>query len=221
MPHLIREPERVRRVEQDPFGADFLEQLAHMKARDPRRLEQRLARIGEALRVAVPQFASLSVDRDVAGRPHLRARYEHWRPGAGWQSEDQFSDGTLRLIGLLWALSDGSGPLLLEEPELSLHPAVVRLLPAMFWRLTRKRGRQVIVSTHSPDLLVDEGIAPEEVLLLSPTDNGTDVAVSADDKEIAALIAGGASLAEAVVPATAPRRLEQLSLFSDAPDDGD
>ena len=35
-----------------------------------------------------------------------------------------FSDGTLRLIGLLWALLDGTGPLLLEKPELSLHQEI-------------------------------------------------------------------------------------------------
>jgi hypothetical protein len=33
--------------------------------------------------------------------PHLRGLYSHWRKDAGWQTEEQFSDGTLRLLGLL------------------------------------------------------------------------------------------------------------------------
>ena len=43
----------------------------------------------------------------VTGHPHLEAFYEHWRPNAGWQREKQFSDGTLRLLALLWSLLDG------------------------------------------------------------------------------------------------------------------
>jgi predicted ATPase len=70
---------------------------------------------------------------------------------------DQFSDGTLRLMGLLWAVLDGRGPLLLEEPELSLHPEVIRFIPQMFARIQRRTGRQIILSTHSADLLRDEG----------------------------------------------------------------
>jgi superfamily II DNA or RNA helicase len=66
------------------------------------------------------------------------------------------SDGTLRLIGLLWAMLEGTGPLLLEEPELSLHPEVVRLIPQMFARMQRRSGQQVVVSTHSTDLLRDD-----------------------------------------------------------------
>jgi hypothetical protein len=51
--------------------------------------------------------------RDPAkGTPHLRGKYEHWRPRGAWQTEGQFSDGTLRLLGLLWAVLDRTGPLL-------------------------------------------------------------------------------------------------------------
>jgi hypothetical protein len=87
-----------------------------------------LKRIRNALKVAVPQLAEIELTRDKRGSPHLRGRYEHWRPHGAWQAEDQFSDGTLRLMGLLWSAITGSGPLLLEEPELSLHPEVVRFI---------------------------------------------------------------------------------------------
>jgi len=42
------------------------------------------------------------------------------------------SDGTIRLIGLFWSLLEGDAPLLLEEPELSLHSEIVKRLPALF-----------------------------------------------------------------------------------------
>lgn len=214
VPQLIREPERYMRKNggHDPFGGDFLEQLARSQRDQRRTFESRLRRINEALRVAVPQLRELTLERDETGRPHLRGLYTHWRPDAGWQSEAQFSDGTLRLLGLLWSVLDGTGPLLLEEPELSLHEAVVRHLPAMMWKATRKNRRQVLISTHSAALLSDKSIAPEEVLLLHPTREDTSVSVGADSDEVRALLEGGMSIGEAVLPRVAPARPEQLVL---------
>ncbi len=212
VPQLIREPDRSVGKTRDPYGGDFLEQLA----RTPKKtLDSRLRKIGSALQVAVPQLKELKLDRDERGVPHLRGLYEHWRPAAGWQSEDQLSDGTLRLMGLLWVFLDGSDPLLLEEPELSLHIAVIRYIPTMMARLGRRTGRQIIISTHSQDLLADRGIAPEEVLLLEPSHEGTVVRPASDDEEILALLSAGAVIGEVVVPRTAPERAGQLALFGD------
>jgi hypothetical protein len=213
VPQLVREPDRsVGRV-RDPFGGDFLEQLA----RTPKRtLTARLGKIADALKVAVPQLEALALERDPAtGIPHLKGLYKHWRPNAGWQTEEQFSDGTLRLLGLLWVFLDGSAPLLLEEPELSLHTEVVRHIPQVMARLGRKSARQVIVSTHSAELLSDQGISPEEVLLLTPSQEGSTIAPAVDDEQIGALLEGGASMAEAVLPRTAPANAAQLALFFD------
>jgi predicted ATPase len=212
VPQLVRDPSRSVGVAQDPFGGDFLEQVATAQ-RQVR--ESRLKKIAEALRVAVPQLKTIELNRDERGIPHLRGLYEHWRPNAGWQTEDQFSDGTLRLLGLLWALLDGNQPLLLEEPELSLHPEVVRQIPLMMARLGRKLDRQIFVSTHSADLLLDEGITPEEVLMLEPSLEDTKVRSASDDTQVKALLEGGAPMAEAVLPRVAPKNAQQLSLFGD------
>jgi len=215
VPQLVREPERSVGRSRDPYGGDFLEQLARLQKERKKTFDSRMRRIRDALRVAVPQLKDLKLERDTRGVPHLRGLYEHWRPRAGWQTEDQFSDGTLRLMGLLWALLDGSAPLLLEEPELSLHAGVVRYLPAMMARLGRKVGRQVIVSSHSAELLSDQAIGAEEVLLLIPSREGTEVEVAADNSEVVALLEGGLPMAEAVLPRTAPKNSAQLSLFSE------
>lgn len=69
--------------------------------------------------------------KDNRGVPHIRGKYDHWRSQGAWQTEADFSDGTLRLMGLLWALLDGTGPLILEEPELSLHAEVASHIPEM------------------------------------------------------------------------------------------
>lgn len=210
VPQLVREPDRSVGRRNDPFGGDFLEQVA----RTPKRTQNsRLRRIGEGLKVAVPQLQELELWRDDRGTPHLRGRYEHWRLRGAWQSERELSDGTLRLLGLLWAVLDGSGPLLLEEPELSLHPEVVRYIPQMFARIQRRSGRQLLVSTHSEELLRDEGIGLDEVLLLLPSGEGTSVELAGDYEEIPSLLHGGLTLAEAVLPRTRPADVKQLALF--------
>lgn len=213
VPQLVREADRYVGRGSDPFGSDFLEQVARTQERIR---NARLRKIGEALKVAVPQLQELQFFRDEAkGTPHLRGKYEHWRPKGAWQTEEQFSDGTLRLLGLLWAVLDGSGPLLLEEPELSLHPEVVRFLPPMFAQMQRRTGRQVLVSSHSADLLRDEGIGLDEVLLLRPHAEGTRVEPATKLAQAKALVEGGVPLPDAVLPQTRPPRPEQLAFFGD------
>lgn len=213
VPQLVREPDRSVGKVRDPFGGDFLEQLARTTKRT---LDSRLRRIKGALRVAVPQLEELALERDPAtGVAHLKGLYKHWRPNAGWQTEEQFSDGTLRLLGLFWVFLDGSAPLLLEEPELSLHTEVVRHIPQVMHRLGRKSGRQVIVSTHSAELLSDPGIALEEIMLLSPSAEGTTLAPASADKQASALVEGGLTPSAAVLPRTAPENAAQLALFAE------
>ncbi len=210
VPQLVRESDRYIGRGQDPFGSDFLEQVA----RTPERTRNaRLRKIAAALKVAVPQLQEFQFFRDDVGTPHLRGRYEHWRPQGAWQTEEQFSDGTLRLLGLLWAVLDEAGPLLLEEPELSLHPDVVRFLPQMFARMQARTGRQVLVSSHSADLLRDEGIGLDEVLLLRPHPEGTRVELAKDIAQAKALVEGGVPLPDAVLPETRPPKPQQLALF--------
>jgi len=210
VPHIIRDPERFTGRSGDPFGGDFLERLA---TTSEKLLKARLRKIENAIKVAVPQLKELHLERDRRGTPHLKALYEHWRPKGAWQDEKLFSDGTLRLIGFLWSLLEGQGPLLLEEPELSLHPGIVRRLARVIYTLQKTKSRQVMVSTHSSELVSDKGIGAEEVLMLRPTREGTKVIVSNDDIQIKTLLQEGASVAEAVLPATEPKDAGQLELF--------
>jgi predicted ATPase len=210
VPQLIRHPEAFSGpgMPGDPYGKNFLERVA----RTPEKVRRsRLRRIEAALRLAVPQLNALTDVKDEAGVPHLEAVYRHWRPKGAKQREDQFSDGTLRLIGLLWALLESSSLLLLEEPELSLNTGIVKKLPALMYRIQKQR--QVIVSTHSPDLLSDAGIAGEEVLLLTPSEEGTRIELASSVEEIKDLLEGGLTIADAAIPRTVPETLSQLDLF--------
>lgn len=172
-----------------------------------------LKKIEKALSVAVPHFKQLRYVEDKRGNPHVEVRYNHWRSVGARQQEDQFSDGTIRMLGLFWALLESDGLLLLEEPELSLNNQIVRQIPALMHEIAGEKRRQVIVSTHSYALLSDQGIGLEEVLLLSPSKEGTDV-VRASSKRIAkSLVDKGLSAGEAVLPLTDPENTFQMSLL--------
>ncbi len=214
LPQVVRDPSGFSpgKIDNDPFGRDFLQRV---EATSAKFRDSRLKKILAALQVAVPQLGELKAERDSFGVPHLVGLYQHWRPKAGLQNESQFSDGTLRLFGLLWTLFEGNGPLLMEEPELSLHPEIVRHLPQMIERISkdRKVKRQIIVSTHSEEILSDPGIGANEVLRLEPSADGTKIKLP--DEEERELLRNGLTIAEVILPNSGPKNSSQLGLVFD------
>jgi predicted ATPase len=210
VPQLLREKQspKANGIGFDPFGRDLLDRIRHTM---PRQRDARLRRIEEILKVVVPEIKAFELHIDEQGRPHLQGKFQHWRPQGAYQNETQFSDGTLRLIGLLWALQEKAGPLLLEEPELSLHTAVVRRLAPFIYRAQKAgNGRQVILSTHSEQLLSDIGIAPEEVLLIQPTQESSEIVAAASIAQVVALMQRGIPASQAVLPRTESRQMSLL-----------
>lgn len=196
-------------VGEDSLGRDLLDRIrdTNKKTRNAR-----LKRIEEVLRIAAPQFESLELIEDNKGRPHLQVRFSHWRPTGAFQDESQFSDGTLRLIGLLWALQEKSGPLLLEEPELSLHAGLLAKLAPFIHRAQKAAdNRQIILSTHSEHLLRDKGIGVDEVLFVEPQNEGSAIKMASKDSIIRKMmVVAGLTASEAVLPRT---KADQLELF--------
>lgn len=213
IPQVVRDPQGFSGapVQNDPFGRDFLKRLWD---KNERTRNAWLRRIRSVLEDAVPQLSNLEVEMDEQGWPHLVGRYEHWRPHDARQYETKFSDGTLRPFGLLWAMFEGDGPLLLEEPELSLHSEVVQHLPQMLEQLReeirkmRRRSkkdyepRQLLISTHSEELLRDKGIGADEVLLIEPDPEGATISTATEDERKA--LRRGLSVADVLLPKSAP-----------------
>jgi predicted ATPase len=210
VPQVARSPMRAEEFsKRDAPGSDFIDQIARLPERSKDRALRRIERL---LRLAVPRFSELDVTRDQLGRPHLVAKYEHWRRTGGWQNEQEFSDGTLRLIGLLWAIESGTSPLILEEPELSLHRDVIRQLPRLLAQASTRSGRQVLVSTHAEEMLSDRGIDPAEVFLLEPSEYETKVVLGSEKSELVEAAKAKVPLGRLVTAITRPKDIEQLSL---------
>ncbi len=208
VPQFIRHPERVAVADRDPFGGDLVALIANT---DEEIRKERLATINKALRIVAPQMENLQLVQDTAGRWHMGGRYQHWKSQKALQDERDFSDGTLRLIGLMWALLDSKGPILLEEPELSLHSDAVRQIPAIFSILQMGIPSQVILTTHSRDMLQDSGIGPREVVSIQPTDRGS-IAKMADQVErVQEIMQMDFPVGDAIHPATQADNINDLA----------
>jgi predicted ATPase len=215
VPQLLKHGDEIgaRIPENDPFGQGLMQRIAKTpkKTRDAR-----LKRIQKALEKAVPLFSDLRFEQDqVSGLWHLEANFTHWRVHGSWQRENQFSDGTLRLIGLLWALQSGDGLLLLEEPELSLNDAIVANVPLLIDRVLRDRkkkasSQQVLISTHSETIL--QNIAGDSAaVLIEPGANGS--AARAPNEDEIRQISQGLTPGEVLLPKTRPTEVDQLGLW--------
>lgn len=172
IPQIIKRREFVTMplIQDDPYGQGFVQEIA----KTPKNTrDARIKRIKNILSQTVPQLNDLDIEKDKFGYDHLKIGFKNWRLKPTNQNEDQFSDGTLRLAGLLWSILDAKTVLLLEEPELSLHNAIIKYLPKMFYELSKAKQTQILVTTHSYELLQDSGISLSEIYLLHPTDEGT------------------------------------------------
>lgn len=85
------------------------------------------------------------------------------------------SDGTLRLLGLLLAVFQPQTPsvLVIEEPEASVHPEAFGVVLDLLQLAARRT--QVIVTTHSPELLDAKWIEDRHLRVVTWEDGSTRV----------------------------------------------
>lgn len=210
VPQLVRESGSavLTTGKEDYYGRNFLNRLSKLPERTRKSY---LRKINDVLRTVVPQMDELSFVRDEMGVPHIEARYKHWRDKGSKQNETAFSDGTLRLIGFLFAMLDGNGIILLEEPEINLNSGVVEQLPEFIARMQRNKKRQVLVTTHSYDMLSSVGIGTAEVAVLETSPEGTKVSSLSEIPSLQAAVDAGFSIADAAIPAIKPSTANEMN----------
>ena len=91
---------------------------------------------------------------------------------------NNMSDGTLRVLGILVALfqenQETQNHVLLvgiEEPEIALHPAAAGVLLCSLRQAANKT--QVLITSHSPDLLDDKDLKVESILAVEARKGNT------------------------------------------------
>ncbi len=126
-------------------------------------------RIVEFLKHVVPGVLDVSV-KQIQKKETLEFKQKVGRNESPWSFfAENMSDGTLRALGVLTALfqSVNGGakrvPLVgIEEPEVAVHPGAAGVLRDAL--RTAAKSTQVIVTSHSPDLLEDKDVGDESIL---------------------------------------------------------
>ena len=163
-PKLMRElqkPQEGRLLK--PVGDNIASVIGHLERVATDRLEiiqgylQTVAPMVHGVeRKPIGPMETLEFRQDMAGAKHPR-RFP----------AQNMSDGTLRALGVLTALFQGNrdyAPSLvgIEEPETALHPAASAALREALARASQ--DTQVIVTSHSPDLLDDRELSADALL---------------------------------------------------------
>jgi predicted ATPase len=92
------------------------------------------------------------------------------------------SDGTISLIALIVALYFEEGSIIvLEEPLRNIHPHHASKIIAMMKDASERQGRQLLITTHSPEIVKYAGI--ERILLLQRDERGNSSIVRPREKE--------------------------------------
>ena len=209
IPQFVRDADSVMLSSgmEDYFGRNFMERLSLLNTATRNKY---LKIINEVLLTAVPQLENLSFVKDEKGVPHIEAKYNHWRAKGSKQNEKMFSDGTIRLIGFLFAMLDGSGIILLEEPETNLHTAIIEAIPEFVAKVQRNKKRQVIITTHSYEILSNQGIRADELVILRPTSEGTVAKNAKTDDIVSAMLDAGLTAADAAMSETKAQNVNDI-----------
>ena len=134
--------------------------------------EQSLSVIGRTTRLVAPFFGGFALEPDALNDQAIRLRWRHAGSDAYFDAA-ALSNGTLRFIALATLLVQPKelrpSVILLDEPELGLHPYAIAVLASIVKSASAES--QVVLATQSSALL--DQFDPEDVLVADRTDGGT------------------------------------------------
>ena len=162
---VVRLPQELRPVSlPGPNGEDLYAALYNLRSGD----EVSFERIQEALRAAFPGFRKLEFPLVGAGQATLTWHQE------GFEKPfypHQVSEGMLRFLWLATILLCPDLPpiTLIDEPEVSLHPELLKLLAGLIREAAQRT--QVIVATHADRLI--RWMEPKEVVVVDREEGRT------------------------------------------------
>lgn len=136
----------------------------------------RYQRVRSLLRAVVPGIDLLNVET-VSGKQFLLFEQATTPGSAPFPlTSSSISDGTLRMLGLLLAVYQPTTPavLVIEEPEATIHPAAVDVVMSVL--LDAAKRSQVLVTTHSPDVLDHKALPDEAIRVVARTEHGSVIA---------------------------------------------
>ncbi len=148
-------------------GSNLAAYLYFLKKKHPLSFD----RIEKECQAIAPFFERFDLEPDRLNEQQIRLEWrEKGNPNTYFNAHN-LSDGTLRYIALLTLLLQPCPPetIIIDEPELGLHPVAVNKLAAFIQKAAAKY--QMIIATQSINL-VDQ-FEPEDILLTERTHSGT------------------------------------------------
>lgn len=184
--------ERSDRYDPD-HGTGFFQ---HAGRFSDQQLDAVVDRIRPIMASVVPEVPNLSYQRMGLGTEVVFYSDTPVHGASGVYSHEQFSEGTLRLLGMLFDLATlprDTSVVLIEEPETFLQASVVRSLPSLLAEVAMNRDVQMIISTHSPELIDSELVLPSQVLMLRSENGETtgELLSQSNDPRIKAVVSAG------------------------------
>ena len=151
-PNTIREPKKqINSRRLDEQGTNLTSVLREMQRNKIETGD--FGDLRRSLTHVVPGITDVRTEA-VGGYLVLKFKHSNIVDGKGvWLDASQESDGTLRMLALLTAVYQRRRPPLLgiEEPESAVHPGVLAVLAEIFEEASLRT--QVVITTHSPDLI--------------------------------------------------------------------
>ena len=184
--------ERSDRYDPD-HGTGFFQ---HVGRFSDQQLDAVVDRIRPIMASVVPEIPNLSYQRMGLGTEVVFYSDTPVRGASGVYSHEQFSEGTLRLLGMLFDLATlprDTSVVLIEEPETFLQASVVRSLHSLLAEVAMNRDVQMVISTHSPELIDSELVLPSQVLMLRSENGETtgELLSESNDPRIKAVVSAG------------------------------
>lgn len=148
-------------------GSNLAAFLYYLKEKEPKYFK----RIELTIKSIAPFFEYFNLEPNRLNEQKIQLEWrEKGHPDAYFNAY-HLSDGTLRFICLATLLMQPHPPatIIIDEPELGLHPVAVNKLAALVRKASEKT--QIILSTQSINLI--DNFEPEDIIVTDREENGT------------------------------------------------
>ena len=142
-------------------------------------------KIDELISFVVGKPLDWTIEQNDAGRHYVKFNF-----GTYYHSSEGVGDGLWSILTICDALYDSSpsGIIVIDEPELSLHPAYQKRVLELL--LKYSKDRQIIISTHSPYFISWQAISKGAALIRTQKNNESDIEVNGLSDETKTKIGG-------------------------------
>ena len=148
-------------------GSNLAAFLYYLKQKEPKHFK----RIELIIKSIAPFFDHFVLEPNRLNEQKIQLEWKERGFPDSYFNAYHLSDGTLRFIGLATLLMQPNPPktIIIDEPELGLHPVAINKLAALVRKASEKT--QLILSTQSINLI--DNFEPEDIIVTERSEDGS------------------------------------------------